>query len=746
MSTKEERELKKKVNSLKKVYGKSRTKVQRDINALNKELRRFSPLSQGQQREQKIIRTVFDYPPTQWESFLRFPATKEALQRDYTYLLKKEIRYAISRNSNYIGFVIGITGTGKSEIAQSLALYHKAIYRKMHPDRRCRIWLSFNQSDTMGKLRNAQKGDLIIQDESTEFSGAGSRTLGTNFNNIIRTIRAKEISFLICSPDVPTGIVVCHFKLESAGLGSGRLNRAVIYDSMQHALGVVYIKMHNDEVFRQKYVQRKIANIDRLQYGEGEEKIRARREIVEHVIQSVQERILQIEHQQGTRVEISSRRNIENIIDSLGIGMDTATYKVTIDILDYHYLQDLPLSAALAAYFSEVEDGDLDSPIEDSGMSDKHIIPAVTDKEKMIEKLPLVLPSNFKAMNISEIDTLLPSVGQYSLEAETIISGSTTTDHLIIRDVLDLIKNIGEEKRIKHTPTIQTVRTFWNEGDGRTSEVARHIGKSTVTVNSNLDSFYTNVVPYATFGEYIERSLWKNVFVPSFIKICQKRGILQNNTNGLGYYVVKLVPDRQKGKAATTSYKLISLPLHIDKINWKRNMGIVIADREAFKEFKKPQRKNMSPTYPIFNIKYNFNLGEIILEDSNIYSGIFWYGGAGMIDFWLFNNQHSIGVDSKVYTRGVKVSTNKGYKKYYYPIEYRDLQPLARGFQSLLFTRGVVIGVQPYFPTATVNIDPQTDFSKGNFLIETNDNASRHVLASRWAYNILREILPNAKT
>ena len=80
------------------------------------------------------------------------------------------------------------------------------------------------------------------------------------------------------------------------------------------------------------------------------------------------------------------------------------------------------------------------------------------------------------------------------------------------------------------------------------------------------------------------------------------------------------------------------------------------------------------------------------------------------------------------------------------PIEYRDLQPLARGFQSLLFTRGVVIGVQPYFPTATVNIDPQTDFSKGNLLIETNDNASRHVLASRWAYNILREILPNAKT
>ncbi len=196
--------------------------------------------------------------------FKENPKLRRYLRYNRSKLILDEIYYAVKRKTNIVIDIFGLPGTGKSEIAQSLAFYWKKAQKEIW-DKDVNIHFSFSFAKTVELLMNeTQYGDIIVQDESTRLSGSESKTSEAALANLLDLVRATQISFIFVSPNQKS-LSVCNLRLESWLQDyDSRANTVIVYDRRDKVLGHAVIRLHNNEDLRKQYLDKKMENIDRI--------------------------------------------------------------------------------------------------------------------------------------------------------------------------------------------------------------------------------------------------------------------------------------------------------------------------------------------------------------------------------------------------------------------------------------------------------------------------------------------------
>ncbi len=192
-------------------------------------------------------------------NFSRFNITK---------MFFETIKTRILDNANIVIVIFGITGGGKSEAGQYIATYiQKAFLELYGKEVKIRIAMSTAEFDKI--LPEMEEGDIGIRDESPKLSGTGSRTVQFNLDNLIKIVRAKQISFILVSPEIVRAPVVTAY-LECAGKDKkGRINRFMVYDKDLKLMGRCYIPLHDNQELRERYEKKKYENIDGVLNNSG---------------------------------------------------------------------------------------------------------------------------------------------------------------------------------------------------------------------------------------------------------------------------------------------------------------------------------------------------------------------------------------------------------------------------------------------------------------------------------------------
>lgn len=217
-------------------------------------------------------------------------------KNDYTGLLNKSIETRIKNQSNIIIIIYGEPHTGKSVVAQLNSFKIIETFKKytnLNPE----IRLCFSDPEFSDVIKSLKLGDVIIRDESPKTTGIGSRTIENNLNNIVEIVRVNQNCFIFVSPKRVEASVVTYY-LEMAGkkavyncceCGEKHVNpdrtklickkckselklnykesscRCLLYDPNFNdgkiPLGRVFFELHDDQVFREKYLEKKLANI-----------------------------------------------------------------------------------------------------------------------------------------------------------------------------------------------------------------------------------------------------------------------------------------------------------------------------------------------------------------------------------------------------------------------------------------------------------------------------------------------------
>ena len=197
------------------------------------------------------------------------PKLRWVLRKKYNYT--KRFLYAIferiKNNSNVIIVIFGTPNSGKSEGAQTIAFFIRYCLWKM--GKKVKIHLAFSTSDFQIILIDMDVGDIGIRDESSKESGIGSKNVQKYLDNITKAIRQDQNSFIFVDPTLIEPDVVYYF-LETAGKNYKKRNiRFILYDKNKEILGHIYLPLHWCERYREKYKEKKNANLDDLKANAG---------------------------------------------------------------------------------------------------------------------------------------------------------------------------------------------------------------------------------------------------------------------------------------------------------------------------------------------------------------------------------------------------------------------------------------------------------------------------------------------
>ena len=182
----------------------------------------------------------------------------EFLFFDRTEFLYKDIELNIVNGGNYIFFFFGPgRNIAKTEGGFSLLFKHQRIYYIIK-NKQTKIYYGFDDGDFMiDIIPNMNDGDIAMRDESPPTSGEGSKTMEKNLKTICNTTRQKQVSFIFINPQ-PIKIPGVDYYLEAAGRDlKTRKNRYILYNRNMIMLGVIFLKLHDNEEFRKEYVRRK---------------------------------------------------------------------------------------------------------------------------------------------------------------------------------------------------------------------------------------------------------------------------------------------------------------------------------------------------------------------------------------------------------------------------------------------------------------------------------------------------------
>ncbi len=192
------------------------------------------------------------------------------LDEDYNFteIFESEIIEPIRYHSNNTFGVIGKTGTGKSELAQTVVLICVKS-NKNFLGREVNFYLCYTWEDFHETLKILKKGDIIWKDEMPKTMGKGSRLQKWEIENILHTVRKMENTFIFCDP-VDIKIDLCDLYIESAGMNfKTRTNRFMLRNEKKQYFGHIYVKLHNNERLRDWYETQKDKFIDNILYLGG---------------------------------------------------------------------------------------------------------------------------------------------------------------------------------------------------------------------------------------------------------------------------------------------------------------------------------------------------------------------------------------------------------------------------------------------------------------------------------------------
>ncbi len=188
----------------------------------------------------------------------RLGITHLVLDEDYnqTDVLNEDIVNPIKHGANSVFGVKGNTRSGKSEIVETIVLILKDANKK-YRGRDVELYLCWTQPQFYSVLKILKKGDIVWKDEDPRPLGKGSRTETWAVDNVLHAIAKMENSFIFVDPK-KIKVDICDLYLESAGMNrKTRTNRFMIMDDEQYYFGHVYVKLHDNEEFREWYEKEK---------------------------------------------------------------------------------------------------------------------------------------------------------------------------------------------------------------------------------------------------------------------------------------------------------------------------------------------------------------------------------------------------------------------------------------------------------------------------------------------------------
>jgi len=202
---------------------------------------------------------------------------------DYTKMFNRDIINPIKFGANTIFGILGMTGTGKSELAQTIILISK-LANKDIKNRDVLPYICWTMGDLYATLPKINKGDIVWKDESPRSTGKGSRTEKWRVDNVLAVIRKYENTFIFIDP-LEIRIDLCNIYFESAGMDfKNRSNRFMILNKERKYLGHIYTKLHNDEEFRQWYEQEKDKFIKDILHESGKIQAKLEKEVNNEII------------------------------------------------------------------------------------------------------------------------------------------------------------------------------------------------------------------------------------------------------------------------------------------------------------------------------------------------------------------------------------------------------------------------------------------------------------------------------
>ena len=210
----------------------------------------------------------------------------------------REIDWRTRFRKNIVIAIFGETGSGKSLVAQTIALMWINLFKKNLKSGKLldsvpkdildnlkrndlpKAGFSFSDPEFLKHISNMGYGDIEIRDETPRMSGTGKRVTIEAILNILDEVRAHQNSFIIVSPDlnqlIKTSAV--HFYLRTAGINyDTRQTRLIIYEPIVtfsgntklQPTGRIILTIHNDDVLTEEYNRLKDKNIKTVKNTRG---------------------------------------------------------------------------------------------------------------------------------------------------------------------------------------------------------------------------------------------------------------------------------------------------------------------------------------------------------------------------------------------------------------------------------------------------------------------------------------------
>ncbi len=206
---------------------------------------------------------------------LRFndPYLKTFLKYDRSKDFFRDIDRQIIFVSNLVLFLFGPRGEGKSEILQKLMKYWLRRFKelkKKHVNKHGLInYIGFSDAQMLSIVRFMEEGAIAGRDESPLTSGEETATDKKNIQNIISQTRGLQTSLILVHPE-PLKVSGVDYYIETVGKDRAtKTTRCIWYDRRMREMGIIYLKLHNDQEFRNQYEEKKDLNMKTLLHRGG---------------------------------------------------------------------------------------------------------------------------------------------------------------------------------------------------------------------------------------------------------------------------------------------------------------------------------------------------------------------------------------------------------------------------------------------------------------------------------------------
>lgn len=165
-----------------------------------------------------------------------------------TNLFFRDLQWRMKNEKNVIIVIYGKTGTGKSSMAQRIAMeLHRYLPRQIRRNAKLDVSnIAFTRDQLLGRLENSEEGETVIYDEDREESyGMGSQREREQMKRIEQSVRAESINFIFCSPrprDHEQHYTIRAFDVEY----HRKINRGIIYFTQEkywrRPVGTLYLR------------------------------------------------------------------------------------------------------------------------------------------------------------------------------------------------------------------------------------------------------------------------------------------------------------------------------------------------------------------------------------------------------------------------------------------------------------------------------------------------------------------------